>query len=82
LSLPAPVVAALEQALMRHIGPLARLLVERAVAQASSPQRLPRALALHIEHAASREAVEQEAQRIVDEPPDARLNPADDLPRR
>jgi class 3 adenylate cyclase len=82
LSLPAPVVAALEQALMRHIGPLARLLVERAVAQASSPQRLPRALALHIEHAASREAFEQEAQRIVDEPPDARLNPADDLPRR
>ena len=78
LSLPVPVVVALEQALMRHIGPLARLLVERAVAQASSPQQLPSVLAMHIEHAAPREAFEQEAQRILDEQSDAGLKPADD----
>ena len=82
LALPAEVVAALEQALMRHIGPLARLLVERALARARSPQQLPPALAAHIEHPASREAFVQEAQRIVDEAPEASLKPADDPPRR
>jgi len=82
LALPAEVVAALEQALMRHIGPLARLLVERALARARSPQQLPPALAAHIEHPASREAFVQEAQRIVDEGPEASLKPADDPPRR
>ncbi len=82
LSLPEAVVAALEQALMRHIGPLARLLVERALTRAGSPQHLPPALGAHIEHPAAREAFVQEAQRIVDGPPDAGLKPADDLPRR
>ena len=82
LALPAEVVAALEQALMRHIGPLARLLVERALARARSPQQMPPALAAHIEHPASREAFAQEAQRIVDEGPEASLKPADDPPRR
>ena len=82
LSLPAAVVAALEQALMRHIGPLARLLVERALARAGSAAQLPPALAAHIEHPASREAFVQEAQRILDEAPEAGIKPADDPPRR
>lgn len=82
LSLPAAVIASLEQALMRHIGPLARLLVERALARAGSPQQLPPALAAHIEHPAAREAFVQEAQRIVEEAPEAEIKPADDPPRR
>ncbi len=82
LSLPEAVVAALEQALMRHIGPLARLLVERALTRAGSPQHLPPALGAHIEHPAAREAFVQEAQRIMDGPSDAGLKPADDPPRR
>ena len=82
LALPAAVVAALEQALMRHIGPLAGLLVERALARVGSPAQLPPALAAHIEHPASREAFVQEAQRIVDEPSAAGLTPADAPPRR
>lgn len=82
LSLPAAVIASLEQALMRHIGPLARLLVERALARAGSPQQLPPALAAHIEHPAAREAFVQEAQRILEEAPEAEIKPADDPPRR
>jgi|LauGreDrversion4_2_1035121.scaffolds.fasta_scaffold42634_5 class 3 adenylate cyclase len=82
LSLPASVVAALEHALMRQIGPLARLLVHRALSQASSPQQLPQALAVHIEPPATREAFEQELARIVDGPSDAGLKAADGPPRR
>ncbi len=82
LSLPVAVIAALEQALMRYIGPLARLLVERALARAGSPQQLPPALAAHIEHPEAREAFMQEAQRIVDEPPEGGIKPPDDPPRR
>ncbi len=83
--LPGPVITALEQALTRHIGPLAPLLVERAVTQGGSPEHLTATLAAHIEHPATREAFMQEAQRIVDivdSAPDAALKPADAPPPR
>lgn len=63
--LPEAQVAALERALTRRIGPMARLLMEQALAAASPTTALPQALAAHIAHAAQREAFLEDAQRIL-----------------
>lgn len=73
---------ALEQALTRYIGPLAPLLVERALREAPTADELPEALAAHIEQGALREAFQQEAQRLLTEGPGHELRRPADPPRR
>ncbi len=80
-ALPPATLAALEQALVRHIGPLARLLVERALADAPALDPLPQALAAHIEPPAARAAFIQEAERILAQEADVELKAPDDPPR-
>jgi hypothetical protein len=45
-----------QRELARHIGPIAKVLVKRALATAQTPQQLWDALATHIEHPGDRES--------------------------
>lgn len=77
---PRPVFAQpLEQALARHIGPLASLLVEQAWASGASVADLVDRLAHHVGATAAREAFRQEARRILS---DAGLSSPGAPPRR
>lgn len=63
--LPPADLAALERALTRRIGPMARLLMEQALVGAPAIAALPEMLAVHIAHPTQREAFLEEARRIV-----------------
>ncbi len=80
--LPSATRSALAQALARHIGPLAPLLVERVLREALPVDQLPQALAVHIEQDALREAFREEAERLLAEGPGTEFKRAADPPRR
>lgn len=79
--LPGPVAAALERALTRHIGPMARLLMEQALASTKPVAALPQSLAAHIQHAAQRDAFLEEARQILSGAVREPLSPPPDPPR-
>ncbi len=74
-----PDLAALERALTRRIGPMARLLMEQALAGSPAAADLPRALAAHIADTAQREAFLEDARRLLDAAP---LKPRPGPPQR
>lgn len=63
--LPAPIVLALEQALSRQIGPMARLLMAQALEAAAPDATLPQALAAHIAPGSLRDAFLEDARQIL-----------------
>ncbi len=80
--LAAPRLVALERALVRHVGPLARLLLEQAADADAAWPGLVENLAAHIASPGAREAFRQEGRRILSAPDQPPLNPPGAPPPR
>lgn len=78
----APLVSALEGALVRYMGPMARLLMEQALSGPSTLEQRVEKLALHIPCPTAREAFQREARRILEPLASAGLKEPDAPPRR
>ncbi len=78
----ASLVSALEGALVRYMGPMARLLMEQALSDPSTPAQLVARLTAHIPCAAAREAFRGEAQRILEPSAEGALKEPGAPPRR